>query len=951
MRSLSRFLFRRPQLWINRYGIPLRQKCIHGFSSSSSQNNNNSNIKLKTIPLQNYQCNVDENDSKTNPTDFCLFSSVQPIFPNNQMNCQIKIGNLKRITKPLLYTIISPNNGEIFTIGIALSKQVEKSLNTELKVIEQRDVNGNILINDPMSNTFNLDIISKQKNYRYKIIKIEMTPDGIFAQGIPYKDRPLTQAEQQIDIKNEVQQISSLVFQIRKSAQIDRIEAFTDVKQTLLESSEKLTPTKIDELVYQVAAGLSKLQTNNLKLNTSQFVQQLLESQSYVERLFILRKQLENMSGVLDLVNKHFKESDSSLLKLHQQTLAKLATEYIRQNYLKDATTSSSYGGSTGSQSQVGEKQKQSVLVKKYQDRLSLIPDEASRDKVKKEIERFSLLDKQSSEFHKINSYLDEVFSIPFSKFTAVQWDVQYAKEVLNNEIEGLEKVKERIIEMISVNKLKNAGQKAKGFILLLNGPPGTGKTSIAKSIAKALKRNSRFISCAGVADSTFFKGHKRTYVDSMPGVFIRELIKSNTMNPVFILDELDKVSKHQAGGADPYYTLLEILNPEENHNFTDHYMDISVDFSHVIFILTSNDTLQMLEPLKNRLETIDIQAYIQEEKLQIANNFLVNKSIESNGIKQSMIKYDNETLIKIIKAWCYQESGVRELKRCLEKIARKHATNLLIANPNLCEKVDELNQIQFDPTIQSLDLTKDKNLELISQYLGPPIFDIQLEQRSIKKFPPGQVNILTVGGMIGHVLTVESCFDESEVEKKGQIIASGNIKLVLQESLKLAKINAYKYLNEEQKQSLSKKAIHMHFTEGATPKDGPSAGTAITTALISLVTNFTVPSNLAMTGEISLNGQVCKIGGLQQKLIAAKTLDIVDIILPYANLGDALNLPTQLLKGLNLYFVTDYQQIYDLIFDQQIGNVNYTINTIKNGIYETIQNRSKEQIQQSINC
>ncbi|CAD8158707.1 unnamed protein product [Paramecium pentaurelia] len=948
MRSLSRFLFRRPQLLLNRCAIPLKQKCIYGFSNGS---NNNSKIKLKTIPLQNYSCDPEEIDSKISSTDFCLFSSVQPIFPNNPMNCQIKIGNLKRITRPLLYTIISPDNGELFTIGIALSKQVEKNLNSELKILEQRDANGNILINDPINNTFNLDIISKSKNYRFKITKIEMTPDGIFAQGIPYKDRPLTQAEQQIDIKNEIKQIASLVSQIRKLVQIDRIDAFTEVKHSLLESSEKLTVTQIDEIVYQVAAGLSKLQTNNLKLNTTQFVQQLLESQTYIERLFILRKQLENMSGVLDLVEKYFKESDSSLLKLHQQTLAKLATEYIRQNYLKDTPNSQSYGGSVGSQSQVGEKQKQSVLVKKYQDKLSLIPDESSRDKVKREIERFSLLDKQSSEFHKINSYLDEVFSIPFSKFTPVQWDIQYAKDILNKEIEGLEKVKERIIEMISVNKLKNSGQNSKGFILLLNGPPGTGKTSIAKSIAKALKRTSRFVSCAGVADSTFFKGHKRTYVDSMPGVFIRELIKSNTMNPVFILDELDKVSKHQAGGADPYYTLLEILNPEENHNFTDHYMDISVDFSHVIFILTSNDTLQMLEPLKNRLEIIDIQAYIQEEKLQIATNFLVNKSIESNGIKQQMIKYDNETLIKIIKAWCYQESGVRELKRCLEKIARKHATNLLTDNPNLCDKVDELNQVLFDPTIQTLDLTKDKNLELISQYLGPPIFDIQLEQRSIKKFPPGQVNILTVGGMIGNVLSVESCFDESEIEKKGQIIASGNIKLVLQESLKLAKINAYKYLNEEQKLQLSKSAIHMHFNEGATPKDGPSAGTAITTALISLVTNFTVPSNLAMTGEISLNGQVCKIGGLQQKLIAAKTLDIIDIILPYANLGDALNLPSQLLKGLNLYFVTDYQQIYDLIFDQQIGNINYTLNTIKDGIYETIQNGSKEQIQQSINC
>ncbi|CAK81802.1 unnamed protein product (macronuclear) [Paramecium tetraurelia] len=203
---------------------------------------------------------------------------------------------------------------------------------------------------------------------------------------------------------------------------------------------------------------------------------------------------------------------------------------------------------------------------------------------------------------------------------------------------------------------------------------------------------------------------------------------------------------------------------------------------------------------------------------------------------------------------------------------------------------------------------------------------------------------------MIGHVLTVESCFDLSETEKKGSIQASGNIKLVLQESLKLAKINAFKFLNEEQKQKLQNSAIHMHFTEGATPKDGPSAGTAITTALLSLVMNVVVPSNLGMTGEISLNGQVCKIGGLQQKLIAAKTLDIVDIILPYANLGEALNLPQQLIKGLNLYFVTDYRQIYELIFEQQIANNNYTINKIKNGVYETDQNGTKEQIQSTIN-
>lgn len=304
--------------------------------------------------------------------------------------------------------------------------------------------------------------------------------------------------------------------------------------------------------------------------------------------------------------------------------------------------------------------------------------------------------------------------------------------------------------------------------------------------------------------------------------------------------------------------------------------MDITIDFSQVIFILTANQLMNMLEPLQNRLEIIDVQAYIQEEKLEIAKNFLIKQTLESNGIKQELILYDNDTIKKIIQSWCYYESGVRELKRCFEKIARKYAIELLVKNPEVFEhKADPDQEEDGEPKevvqtlqyscsqLEVLDLRQDKNLEVLQKYLGPPPFDASLENRSEKKFPPGKINILTVGGMIGNVLSVECCYDESEPDKKGTLTSSGNLKNVLQESLKIAKINALKYLNQHEKQNLQQKNIHIHFMDGSAPKDGPSAGTAICTALISIAKAFQIPSNIAMTGELSLNGNVCKIGNI----------------------------------------------------------------------------------------
>ncbi|KAL4480128.1 hypothetical protein ABPG74_020644 [Tetrahymena malaccensis] len=977
-------------------------------NNSGNNNNDDSNsgnkktISLKTIPMRNWKAtDLTEEELKLTPQTHIIFSSQQPILPYSKVPCQMKTGNLTEINHELAYFILN-EAGDVYQIGLELEKNVGKQLSKSFKgkTTEVSTTQQNF-------GQVNVDLAPKKLSHRVKIIEIQVNSNGIFAKTIPYKDdKNLSKVIDKFNLERELYLLRSLVQNIKKSVSYEKIEVIGPQEIETANLSEANTEM-IDRMIFQIIGGIAKLYQRYMKENINLLIQTTLESKNVVERVLFLRQNLESLNDVMEIVNRNFKLADDNLIRMQTQTRARLSMEYIRQAYLaNDKQGQQNIFGPApgfGGQAAGGQTQK---LVQQYMSKLHLIEDEPSKERVRQEIERFSQIDKHSSEFNKINTYLDEVFSIPWNKYTPANWDIGYAKKVLDDEIYGLEKVKERIIEMIAVNQMKNTHSKSKGFILLLQGPPGTGKTSIAKAVAKALQKENRFISFAGISDPSFFKGHRRTYVDSQPGVFIKELIKAQTMNPVFILDEIDKISKSSMG-ADPYYSLMEILNPEENNNFTDHYMDIKVDFSNTIFILTANNIMNMLEPLKNRLEIIDVPAYIEEEKLQISKKFIIPKAIKSNGINENLFKYNDQTISQVIKNWCYDEAGVRSLKRCFETISRKYAVELLTNNPELVQlqqqsqqaanqkekelyeeqqrklkeqqtqtrqttqqnannsdtvqvnttapqseetqnntvaKKETTQEISYptilnDQTVQSLklpvlDLTQSTNqMDILKKYLGVPRFDAELDSRQSVVFAPGIVNIMSVGGFVGHIMKIECVFDSTQLEKKGTFSSSGNLQQVLQESLTIAKINAFNYLKEDKKKLLSEKNVHIHFMSGAIPKDGPSAGIAICTAYLSLAMGKSVPANIAMTGELSLTGEVCKIGGLQAKIIAAKTLNIDQIICPYSNLSDVHDFPRLLLDGLTIYFVKEYKQVYDIVFEDKRGSlVPKGVVVLKNG-------------------
>lgn len=538
------------------------------------------------------------------------------------------------------------------------------------------------------------------------------------------------------------------------------------------------------------------------------------------------------------------------------------------------------------------EKDDKDAIEEKFRERLKeLVVPKHVMDVVDEELSKLALLDNHSSEFNVTRNYLDWLTSIPWGRQSDENLDLARAQSVLEEDHYGMEDVKKRVLEFIAVSQLRGSTQ---GKILCFHGPPGVGKTSIARSIARALGREYFRFSVGGMTDVAEIKGHRRTYVGAMPGKIIQCLKKTKTENPLVLIDEVDKIGRGYQG--DPSSALLELLDPEQNANFLDHYLDVPVDLSKVLFICTANVTDTIPEPLRDRMEMINVSGYVAQEKLAIAERYLVPQARTLCGLDESKAQLSATVLTLLIKQYC-RESGVRNLQKQVEKVLRKAAYKIVSG---------EAQTVHVTP-------------ENLQDFVGKPVFTVE---RMYDVTPPGVVMGLAWTAMGGSTLFVETSLRRpqpsgSKEDKDGSLEVTGQLGDVMKESARIAYTFARAFLMEQDPENdfLVTSHIHLHVPEGATPKDGPSAGCTIVTALLSLALGQPVLQNLAMTGEVSLTGKVLPVGGIKEKTIAAKRAGVTCIILPAENRKDFSDLAPFITEGLEVHFVEHYRDIFRIAF------------------------------------
>lgn len=506
------------------------------------------------------------------------------------------------------------------------------------------------------------------------------------------------------------------------------------------------------------------------------------------------------------------------------------------------------------------------------------------KEVVEQELEKFNLMDPNSSEFIVTRNYLDTICSLPWQSAPQESFDLEAAKAVLDADHYGLDDVKDRIVEYLAVRKLKKDNR---GSIICLVGPPGVGKTSVGKSIAKALGKQFFRFSVGGMRDEAEIKGHRRTYVGAMPGKIIQGLKIVKAKDPVFMIDEIDKMGSSFQG--DPSSALLEVLDPEQNVAFRDHYLDLPFDASNILFICTANTMDTVPLPLIDRMEVIRLSGYIDSEKLEIARRYLVPRSLERAGLAKNQVKYAKDALLGIADGYA-REAGMRNFEKALDKVHRKIAKEIVLADD--VKRRFSLGKIE------------------VEKYLGKPPFP----EEDVKKVTgPGQTVGLAWTSMGGDTLLIEAI----AIPGKEGLKLTGQMGNVMQESANIAfsYVRLIAAKNGVDKEFFEKNLIHLHIPEGATPKDGPSAGITMASALFSLATGKTIKDRLAMTGELSLVGRVLPIGGLKEKTIAARRNKIKDIIVPKQNLKDVEEIPDYVKKGIRFHPVETMDEVLKLIF------------------------------------
>jgi ATP-dependent Lon protease len=627
----------------------------------------------------------------------------------------------------------------------------------------------------------------------------------------------------------------------------------------------KLTPAlsdqvKIAALNTEVPGNLSDLIAANLNLNLEER-QRLIEINDVKQRLLHLKPLMERELEVLTLSSKIQNDVSASMAKSQRDFFLR---EQIR-----------------AIQRELGELDPTVIEANSLREQIekNSLPEEVQKIAMK-ELERLQQMSPAVAEYALTRNYLDWLINLPWTKATADTFDIDTAARILEEQHFGLEKIKERLLEFIAVIKLK---QNLKGPILCLVGPPGVGKTSLGKSVADALGRKFVRISLGGLRDEAEIRGHRRTYVGAMPGRIIQSLRRAESRNPVVLLDEIDKVGSDFRG--DPSSALLEVLDPQQNNTFTDHYLDVPFDLSHVLFITTANWLDPIHAALRDRLEVIELPSYTATEKLQIAKRYLVPRQLEEHGLQRKQVKFPDPALRRLILDYTH-EAGVRQLEREIASLTRKAARKIISHNG------------------QAAPLTiTDKSLP---DYLGQPKFVSEAAEK-ITEFGIAMGLAWTPVG--GEILFIEA----TRMPGKGKLLLTGSLGDVMKESAQ----TALSYLRSQAKSleleigDLDKYDIHVHVPAGATPKDGPSAGSTIVVALASLLTKRLVRSDVAMTGEISLRGRLLRVGGIKEKVLAAARSGIKQVILPEQNRSDWQEVPEEVRSKMKVHFA---RHISDLI-------------------------------------
>jgi len=748
---------------------------------------------------------------------------------------------------PLTNTVLFP--GVVIPINAGRDKSIRliKDANKSSKligVIAQKSINDE---NPGIENIYEVGTVAK-------ILRVLKMPNGNTTVIIQGKKRFKIKSVVKTDpyIQASIDSVSDDILKKSNSKFSATIDAIKDISLKIIKENPNI-PSDASFAIKNIhsSAFLINFVSSNLNISIKE-KQDLLKSTSIQNRamkcLKFLNVEYEKLALKNDIQSKVRNDLDQQQREYYLQQQMKTIQEELGEN---------SY------QEDIQE------LIKKSKNK---IWSEETKFHFEKELSKLKRMNSQVAEYSVQRNYLDLLVDLPWKNYSEDNFDLEKAQKILDKDHFGLDDVKKRIIEYLAVLKLR---KDMKSPILCLYGPPGVGKTSLGKSISKSINREYVRVSLGGLRDEAEIRGHRKTYIGAMPGRIIQSIRKSGTSNPVFVLDEIDKISSGSQG--DPSSALLELLDPEQNNSFHDNFLEIGYDLSKVMFVATANNLSTMHPALLDRMELINVSGYTSEEKVSIANKFLIKKQLSEHGMNSSDFKISNKNIKQIISGYT-RESGVRNLEKQIAKLIRNKAKNI-VSNSKYNNYTNE---------------------NYLKDVLGPPkFFRDKYENNNFA----GVVTGLAWTSVGGEILFIESSLSDG----KGNLSITGNLGKIMKESaviaLEFIKSN-YHYLGINKEIDFSKYNIHIHVPEGATPKDGPSAGITILTSLVSLFTQKRVKRNLAMTGEITLRGKVLPVGGIKEKILAAKRADIKEIILSSHNKKDIEEIDQKYLKGLNFIYV-----------------------------------------------